>query len=72
MVMYWPVQQELDCINLSGSILGKIKFDSQQEAFVFCPDNASVVLSADEQASIDERIAGLHSGKYAIPMQDDD
>jgi hypothetical protein len=72
MVLFWPIQQELDCINDSGQILGKIRFDGAKEAYVFCPDNDSVVLSGAEESSIAERIAGLESGKYLIPMQDDD
>lgn len=71
-MLFCPIQQELDCINDSGLILGKIKFDGAKDEHVFHPENASIVLSSDEQASIAERIAGLNSGKYSIPMQDDD
>ena len=72
MVLFWPIQQELDCINDSGCILGKIKFDVFKDEYIFCPGSESVVLSDSEQASIDERMEGLATGKYLIPMQDDD
>ena len=72
MVLFWPIQQELDCINDSGQILGKIKFDSLIEAYKFYPENDSIILSSIEESNIAERISGLHSGKYLIPMQDDD
>ena len=72
MVMFWAIQQELDCINRSGSILGKIQFNTAKDSYVFNPADDSVVLSADEKTSIDERLLGLNSGQYAITMQDDD
>jgi len=72
MVLFWPVQQELDCINDSGRILGKIKFDVSKEEYIFSPDNESIILSSLEKSSIDDRLLGLDSGKYSIPMQDDD
>lgn len=53
MVLFWPIQQELDCINDSGCILGKIKFDVFKDEYIFCPDSESVVLSDSEQTSID-------------------
>lgn len=72
MVMFWPVQQELDCINGSGCILGKIKFDASKDRYIFHPDNESVALSNIEQSNIDERLSGLNSGQLSIPSQDDD
>ncbi len=72
MVLFFPFQQELDCISSSGQILGKIKLDGLKSEYTFCPDNESVVLSGVEEASIIDRLAGLASGKYALAMQDDD
>ena len=72
MVLFFPIQQELDCLNSNGQILGKIKFDGAQDQFVFVPDNDSVVLSGSEQTAINARLAGLASGQYDIDMQDDD
>lgn len=72
MVLFLPIQQELDCISSSGQILGKIKFDVFKSEYLFEPDNASVVLSGIEEASIVDRLVGLASGRYSIPMQDDD
>jgi len=72
MVLFFPMQQELDCVNDSGQILGKIKFDGAKNEHVFEPDNESVVLSDLEEVKIVDRIIGLNTGKYSIPMQDDD
>ncbi|NVK38045.1 MAG: hypothetical protein HWE18_08980 [Gammaproteobacteria bacterium] len=72
MVMFWPVQQELNCINGDGSILGKIQFDAKHNTYVFSADNEQVVLSASEDASIKQKLAKLVSGHEIIPMQDDD
>lgn len=72
MVLFFPIQQELDCISSSGHILGKIKFDVSEGKHNFHPDDDSVVLSEVEEVSIAVRIAGLDSGKYSIAMQDDD
>jgi hypothetical protein len=72
MVLFWPIQQDLDCISGSGCILGKIKFDGYNNEHKFCPDNEALVLSSLEQSCIAERLSGLDSGKYSIPMQDDD
>ena len=71
-MLFFPIQYELDCINDSGDILGRIKFDVSKNDFIFCPDNASIVLSDLEKTSITERLSGLESGKYLIAMQDDD
>jgi len=72
MVLFWPIQQELDCINGSGRILGKIKFDVSIDEYIFYPANELITLSSLEETSIAERLSGLESGKYLIPMQDDD
>jgi hypothetical protein len=72
MVLFWPIQQELDCISNSGRILGKIKFDRSKEEYIFYSENESIILSSLEKSSIAERLSGLDSGKYLIPMQDDD
>ncbi|GGK54515.1 hypothetical protein [Amphritea balenae] len=72
MVLFFPINQELDCISSSGRILGKIKFDVFKEEYLFYPDDDSVVLSDIEVACVAERIAGLYAGKYSFPMQDDD
>lgn len=72
MVLFWPIQQELDCINSSGDILGKIKFDGVEDKHNFFPANESITLSNDEKLKIAERLTGLDLGKYSIPMQDDD
>ena len=71
-MLFFPVQQELDCINDSGDIIGKITFDAAQDEYVFSPARKDIVLSAIEEATIAIRIAGLKSGKFSIPMQDDD
>jgi len=72
MVLFCPIQQELDCISSSGRILGRIKFNSAKEEYIFHPDSESIVLSSTEESTIAERISGLNSGKYSISMQCDD
>jgi hypothetical protein len=72
MVMFWPIQQALNCITDDGRILGKIEFDVKIEQYIFCPEEETVVLSSLEQSQIDQRLADLHSGNYLMPMQDDD
>ncbi|MFY0641612.1 MAG: hypothetical protein JXR16_11240 [Bermanella sp.] len=72
MVMFWPIQQELNCITDSGRILGKIQFDAHKERHKFVPDNDSIFLSNLEKENIEERLLGLNTGQYLIPMQDDD
>lgn len=72
MVMFWPIQQELNCINSNGSILGKIKFDSTNDQYRFYPDSEAKTLSSIEESSITEKLTGLNSGEYSIPAQDDD
>ena len=72
MVLFFPAQQELDCISSSGRILGKIKFDGAKDEYSFVSDTESIPLTEVEEASIVERLTGLASGKYSIDMQDDD
>lgn len=72
MVFFFPIQQELDCISDSGQILGKISFDVFKGEYVFNLADESVVLSSLEETSIAVKLAGLASGRYSIPMQDDD
>ena len=72
MVLFFPIQQDLDCINDSGLILGKLKFDSSKSEYIFQADNASIVLSQSEQSAIDGKLTSLNSGSDSIGMQDDD
>lgn len=71
-MLFFPIEQELNCISDSGLILGKIGFDVFKDEYIFYPDNESIVLSDLEVVSVAERLSGLVSGKYSIPMQDDD
>ncbi len=71
-MLFFPIQYELDCINDSGDIVGRIKFDNSKNEYIFYPSNESTVLSDLDKASIAERLSDLESGKYSIPMQDDD
>ena len=72
MVLFFPIQQELDCISDSGLILGKITFDTAKDAYLFKPDTQSVALSALEKAAIETKISKLNSGSSLVDMQDDD
>ena len=72
MMLFLANQQELDCINSDGHILGKISFDTSKNEHVFCPDEQSIELSSEEKLDINKRLAGLNSGQYAMPTQDDD
>jgi len=49
-VMFWPIQQALNCITNDGRILGKIEFNVKAEQYVFCPEEDSVVLSSLDRA----------------------
>jgi len=71
-VLFFPIQQELDCISDDGRILGRIRFNADTGHHQFQQDSEVDVLSDAEQASINQRLAGLDSGIYTIPMQDDD
>lgn len=72
MVLFCPIQQELDCVSSSGCIIGRIKFNGAKDEHQFFLENDSIVLSDLEKSIIAERLTGLDTGKYAIPMQDDD
>jgi len=72
MVLFWPIQQELDCINTAGDILGKIKFNGLTNKHSFHLECDAIKLTDIEAASIKQRLADLDSGKLHIPMQDDD
>lgn len=72
MMLFLPSQDELDCINDEGLILGKIRFDSSRNEHIFNLINESINLSCIEQTRIEERLSGLDSGKYSMPTQDDD
>ena len=72
MVLFWPIRQDLDCINDQGSILGKIKFDASKNQHIFHPISKVTVLSNDEKSGIAQRLLGLDSGQYSIPLEDDD
>lgn len=71
-MLFMPIQQELDCIDDSGRIVGKIKFDGSTNEHVFYLIDDSISLSADDKANIADRLSGLDAGSYSIPMQDDD
>lgn len=71
-MLFLSGQQVLDCINDKGQILGQISFNHATNGHVFHSDIAFVELSSVEQSTITERLSGLNSGKYSIPMQDDD
>jgi len=71
MVLFFPMQQELDCISDSGDILGKIRFDGTQQKHIFDADDKAR-LSAQQQKLINQKLATLDGGEHTIPMQDDD
>jgi len=71
-MLFFPMQQELDCISDSGDIVGKIRFDDVQRKHVFYRLEGAKALSSADESAISERLAGLDSGQYGIPMQDDD
>ena len=71
-MLFFPIQQELDCISERGVILGKIRFDDAQGRHIFYQPDDVFEVTAAEQAAINERLAGLDAGIYGIPMQDDD
>ncbi|HBS41462.1 MAG TPA: hypothetical protein DEA26_02190 [Oceanospirillales bacterium] len=72
MILFLPMQQELDCINTEGRIVGKIRFDANLNQHVFYQPDQAVELSDSEQAAISARLSGLDAGTFHIPMQDDD
>jgi hypothetical protein len=71
-MLFLPCQDELDCINDEGRILGKIRFDSAKEKHIFYSTDESISLSSTEKTGIAERLARLDAGKYSMPTQDDD
>ena len=71
-MLFFPIQQELDCISDDGRILGRIRFNADTGQHQFQQDSEVDALSDSEQASINQRLAGLDAGSYTIPMQDDD
>ena len=72
MLLFLPIQQELDCISSNGLILGKIRFDDSEGRHIFYELDDSPKATSEEEFLISERLQGLDSGKYSIPMQDDD
>ena len=72
MVLFWPIQQELDCINDSGHFLGKIRFDGATNKHIFCASEEGTGPSSSEKLSVAKKLATLDSGNDCIPMQDDD
>jgi len=70
-MLFFPIQQELDCISERGVIVGKIIFDDTRGKHIFYQPDA-VELTAVDQVAINERLSGLDTGLYGIPMQDDD
>jgi len=71
MVLFFPMQQELDCISDSGDILGKIRFDGAQQKHIFDAD-VTASISAQQHTLINQKLAILDGGEHTIPMQDDD
>ena len=71
-MLFLSVQQELDCIDDSGCILGKIKFDGLKNKHIFFAANEAILVSDLDRSKINERLSGLDAGQYSIPMQDDD
>ena len=58
-MLFFPIQQELDCISERGVIVGKIRFDDAQGRHIFYQPDDIVEVTAAEQAAINERLAGL-------------
>ena len=71
-MLFLPIQQELDCISDDGRILGKIRYDDAQRHHIFYSPEGESELADSEKAMINERLSGLDSGLFSIPMQDDD
>lgn len=72
MVMFFPINHEIDCISMSGKTLGRIKYDYSEDGHIFQPENNTITLSNDEQVRIASKLASLKSGEDSIPMPDDD
>ena len=71
-MLFLSIQQELDCITDCGKIIGKIKFDDRLKKHIFILTDDKANMSSTDEVSISERLLGLDSGQYQIPMQDDD
>lgn len=71
-MLFLSIQQELDCINDDGRIIGKIRFDADAKKHVFYQPDEVFNLSEADQLQVNARLAGLDAGLYVIPMQDDD
>lgn len=72
MVLFFPIEQELDCISKNGRILGKIQFDVFKDQYFFTPNEESLVLTDEEESCIVARLAGLEAGIFSFAMQDED
>ncbi|BCE01295.1 hypothetical protein [Marinicellulosiphila megalodicopiae] len=72
MVLFWPIQNDLDCINDQGSILGRIKFNAAKDQHIFYPASETIILSSDDKSGIAQKLMSLDSGESSIPLQDDD
>ena len=72
MVMFFPIQHEINCISINGKTLGRIKFDNSKDGYIFELNNDSVVLSNEEEICIAVKLVNLKSGKEAVPMPEDD
>lgn len=71
-MLFFPIQQELDCISDDGRILGRIRFDGSLDQHVFQKSEEVAELTVEEQSSISKRLELLDSEEKSIPMQDDD
>ena len=71
-MLFFPIQQELDCISDDGRIIGRIRFNADTGKHLFQQDADVDALSEVEQTEVNKRLAGLDAGIYSIPMQDDD
>jgi len=71
-MLFFPIQQELDCISYSGEIVGKIRFDDVQGKHIFYQPDGECEVSAVDMDYIQARLDGLDTGVFEIPMQDDD
>lgn len=71
-MLFFPSQDELDCITSDGQILGKIRFDTSLEKHIFTLGEASLELTSEQQEKINQRLAGLDVGQFTMPTQDDD
>ncbi|MCV2403013.1 hypothetical protein OFY17_09005 [Marinomonas sp. C2222] len=70
-MLFFPTQEDLDCISDSGVILGKIKFCHEKSVYAFHLDGAAK-LAKEEELEIAKKLAELSAGEHLVPMQDDD